>query len=114
MKKLEFEYSLEPADNELLYYPLVSVIFTNPLNGMYLPTMALLDSGAMETVLHTQIGDLLGIKLERGEQILYAGIGGMVKGYHHTIQFQVVGDITRHEIACEFGPLTETNTLLGQ
>jgi hypothetical protein len=74
----------------------------------------MIDSGAAEILLHTGIGEAMGIDITSGEKALYSGIGGVIEGYKHTLHMQVRGERTVYEVACAFAPIEGMDALFGQ
>jgi hypothetical protein len=72
------------------------------------------DSGAAEILLHTGIGEAMGIDIASGEKALYSGIGGVIEGYKHTLLMQVRGDRKTYEVVCAFAPIEGMDALFGQ
>lgn len=50
---------------------------------------ALIDSGATVSIFHTEVADLLGIKVETGKEIYLGGVSGHIKGYLHELEIEV-------------------------
>ena len=60
--------------------------------GQSAAVLGMIDSGAAEILLHSGIGEAMGIDIASGEKALYGGIGGVIEGYKHTLRMQVRGD----------------------
>ena len=73
-----------------------------------------MDSGASDTLLNAEIAEALGIDAKEGEPRIYAGVGGEVTGYQHTMTMRIMND--RHEciVPCGVLPLPAYDGLLGQ
>lgn len=52
-------------------------------------TSALVDSGATTSIFRPEVAEDLGIKIEDGEEINLAGVGGRIKGYIHNLTVEV-------------------------
>ena len=52
-------------------------------------TDALVDSGASVSLFRQEIGDLLNLEIEGGEEILLQGLGGRVIGYVHDVNISL-------------------------
>ena len=67
------------------YDPLLWVTFKSPTTGRGAAVLGMIDSGAAEILLHTGIGEAMGIDITSGEKVLFSGIGGVIEGYKHTL-----------------------------
>lgn len=52
---------------------------------------ALVDSGATISIFRAEVADILGIEIEKGEQLYLGGVGGHIKGYLHELPIEVAG-----------------------
>jgi hypothetical protein len=94
--------------------PLVWVSFKSPTTGRGAAVLGMIDSGAAEILLHTGIGEAMGLDIASGEKALYGGIGGVIEGYKHTLLMQVRGDRKTYEVTCAFAPIKGMDALFGQ
>ena len=94
--------------------PLLWVTFRSPITDRAAAVLGMIDSGAAEILLHTGIGEAMGIDITSGEKALYGGIGGVIEGYKHTVQMQVRGDKNTYEVQCAFAPIEGMDALFGQ
>jgi len=94
--------------------PLLWVTFKSPTSGGTAAVLGMIDSGAAEILLHTGIGEAMGIDIASGEKALYGGIGGVIEGYKHTVLMQVRGDRKAHEVRVAFAPIEGMDALFGQ
>lgn len=78
MKK---EFSYFEKDNQ--YFPIIEIKLKGPKNEINVK--ALIDSGASFSVFRPEIGQELGIVLEKGKKIYLSGIGGRILGYLHKL-----------------------------
>ncbi len=111
---MQFRYDIRYAGDRFEMVPRIPVVFRNAKNGRELPIFCLIDSGASEILINTEIAQALGIDVERGEPRIYGGIGGTVTGYQHTIKMQVMGDKKEFIVICGVLPLPAYDGLLGQ
>ena len=65
----------------------------------------MIDSGAAEILLHSDIGEAMGIDIASGEKVLFSGISGTIEGYKHSLLMQVRGDRKAHEVTVAFAPI---------
>jgi hypothetical protein len=113
---MKFPYTprfLEDYDS-VEHDPLLWVSFTSPETGQSAAVLGMIDSGTAEILLHTGIGEAMGIDIASGEKALYGGIGGVIEGYKHTLRMQVRGDRNTYEVACAFAPIEGMDALFGQ
>ena len=111
---LRFKYTPQIADDGSVFYtPLVGVTFIRPNSTEKIAVYATIDSGASSTLIHRDIGEQLGIKIETGTLVRYQGIGGIVEAYKHSVVVQVHGDNRVFEIVCAFARLEGTGVLFG-
>ena len=96
------------------YDPLLWVSFKSQTTGRGAAVLGMIDSGAAEILLHTGIGEAMGIDIPSGEKVIYSGIGGAIEGYKHTVLMQVRGDRKAHEVTCAFAPIEGMDALFGQ
>jgi hypothetical protein len=94
--------------------PLLWVSFMSPTTGKSAAVLGMIDSGAAEILLHTGIGEAMGIDIASGEKALYSGIGGTIEGYKHTVHMQVRGDRNTCEVSVAFAPIEGMDALFGQ
>jgi hypothetical protein len=79
---------LEPA--QFNYYPYLRVAVRH--KDITQPFLALVDSGAVDTLFPAAVAEVIGIELESGVRKVYFGIGGHAAiGYVHECQLQVQG-----------------------
>jgi hypothetical protein len=94
--------------------PLLWVSFMSPTSGQSAAVLGMIDSGAAEILLHTGIGEAMGIDITSGEKVLFSGISGTIEGYKHTVLMQVRGDKKAHEVTVAFAPIQGMDALFGQ
>jgi hypothetical protein len=111
---MQFRYDLRYTDYGFEMIPWVPVVFRNPHNGRELPIFCLVDSGASDTLLNAEIAEALGIDVQEGAPRIYAGVGGEVTGYQHTIAMRMMNDRREFIIPCGVLPLPAYDGLLGQ
>ena len=113
---MKFTYTPQLLEDyaSIILTPRLWATFKNPDNGKEVSVFGLVDSGATETLVHSEIGQALGLDVESGEKISYAGISGVVVGYRHKISMQIRGDKQEHEIECGFAPVEDVECLFGQ
>lgn len=111
---MKFRYDTRYTEHGLEMVPRVPVVFQNPLNKREIPIFCLVDSGASDVLITTEIALALGIEIEQGDLRIYGGIGGKVKGYVHRINIQLMNDTRRFSITCGVLPLPAYDGLLGQ
>ena len=111
---MQFRYDTRYTEYGFEMVPRLPVVFRNPHNGRELPIFCLVDSGASDILINTEIAHALGIEVERGEPRIYAGIGGVVTGYQHTITIRVMNDDHEFTVVCGVLPLPAYDGLLGQ
>ncbi len=111
---MKFRYDTRYTEHGFEMVPRVPVVFRNPRNSREVPIFCLIDSGASDILITTEIALALGIEIERGESRVYGGIGGEIKGYVHLVHIRVMND--KHEFAVQCGvlPLPTYDGLLGQ
>jgi hypothetical protein len=77
--------------------------------------LALVDSGADESVFHASIGRLLGIDVPKGRKKRFVGISGTgADGYVHRVRLQVVGVRDSIELDVGFLDVPGVDAILGQ
>lgn len=54
-------------------------------------TSALIDSGATVSVFRAEMGEQLGIDIEKGQEMYLGGVGGHIKGYLHKLEVRIAG-----------------------
>ena len=111
---MKFKYDTRFTGNGFEMVPRIPVQFRNPKNGMELPIFCLVDSGATEILINTEIAKALGIQVEKGKKKLYGGIGGVMDGYQHKITMRLAGDTHEFEVSCGVLDLPMYDGLLGQ
>ena len=112
---MQFKYTAQYIpDYGMMYMPRVNVFVKNRKNDIELPFLALIDSGASDTLLHSQIGEELGIDTSSGEYIELQGVGGVVAGYRHKIGLRLAGEKQVRQIECVFASLQGVDALLGE
>jgi len=75
------EFSYFQKGNQ--FFPLVDVKLKTEKNQIILK--ALVDSGATYSVFRAEIGEYLGIEIEKGKPVYLEGVGGRILGYMHNI-----------------------------
>lgn len=113
---MKFSYTPQLLDDysEVEFTPRLWVTLKNPKTDSQVAVFGLVDSGAAEILIHSQIGEALGIDVASGQRALFAGIGGVIEGYRHKIQLQARGDKKVYEVECAFAPIEDIECLLGQ
>ena len=111
---MRYEYTAKYTDYGLEYMPRIVAFVKNPKTSIELPVFGLIDSGASETLLRSQIGEELGIDIESGERVEFQGVGGITFGYRHKVLLRLVDEKKEHEIKCAFTPLPGIPALLGE
>lgn len=111
---MKFRYDTRYTEHGFEMVPRISVVFQNPQNKREIPIFCLVDSGASDILITTEIALVLGMKVEQGEPRIYGGIGGEVKGYVHNISIRVMNDNHEFTVACGVLPLPAYDGLLGQ
>jgi hypothetical protein len=113
---MKFRYTSRFVDDfeSVEHDPLLWVSFTSPATGRGAAVLGMIDSGAAEILLHTGIGEAMGIDITSGKKALYGGIGGVIEGYKHTLLMQVRGDRNTYEVECAFAPIEGMDALFGQ
>jgi hypothetical protein len=96
------------------YDPLLWVSFTSPTTERGAAVLGMIDSGAAEILLHTGIGEAMGIDITSGEKVRFSGISGTIEGYKHPVRMQVRGDKKAHEVTVAFAPIEGMDALFGQ
>lgn len=76
---MEFSYKFKAGN----LYPIKEVVLNK--DGTKLRTDALVDSGATISIFQSSIAEYLGIKIEKGENRIFQGIGGKIVGYVHNV-----------------------------
>lgn len=83
---MEFSYQ---QNNSGQFFPVIPLkIFRGK---KFLPTIALVDSGATISIFRPDIAKYLGIEIETGKEIFLGGVGGRIKGYVHNLE-TIVGN----------------------
>lgn len=111
---MQFRYDIRYAGDRFEMVPRIPVVFRNMQNGRELPIFCLIDSGASDILINTEIAQALGIDVEGGKPRMYGGIGGTVTGYEHTIKMHVMGNKEEFTVICGVLPLPAYDGLLGQ
>lgn len=111
---MKFTYDTHYTEHGFEMAPRVPMVFQNPLNKREIPIFCLVDSGASDVIIATEIALALGIEIEKGEPRIYGGIGGNVKGYMHHVVIRVMNDTREFSIACGVLPIPAFDGLLGQ
>ena len=89
---MKFNYATSIGPNGYLHFPLVEVIFRNPKNGKEVPVLALVDSGATDTMLRADVAELIGIDVHSGKRQEILGIAGKSDVYAHDLIFRLKAD----------------------
>jgi predicted aspartyl protease len=76
---------------EIFYKPVVPVVFK--FKDKSFPYQALIDTGADISIIHAEIAEQLGLKLESGEKFSFAGICGEATGFLHHIDLEIGGHV---------------------
>ena len=82
----DFPYYRNP---EGTYFPVIPIVFYH--QGKKIDASALVDSGTTISIFRSDIADLLGLTIEKGEEIYLGGVGGRIKGYIHRLKIEVAG-----------------------
>ena len=83
---MEFSYQ---QNNNGLFFPAIPLkIFKDE---KFLPTIALIDSGATISIFRPDIAKYFGLEIETGEEIFLGGVGGRIKGYIHKLKINTGG-----------------------
>jgi len=80
-------------------FPLVPVTLTNTDGNAIPPILALVDSGAIISLFHADIAQLLGLDLTAGRKIPLTGIKDSLEAYVHLVQCQV----SEYTCSCRIG-----------
>ena len=82
MKTLKrFDYQLQKSEIEgTILRPIIEIELESA-NGLWIPTNAVVDTGADYTTLNIKYTEVLGINLENSREVKGRGIGGRVKGH---------------------------------
>jgi len=72
-------------------FPLVPVTLTKSDGNTLPPILALVDSGAIISLFHADIAQLLGLDLTTGDKIPLTGIKDSLEAYVHLVQCQIDG-----------------------
>jgi hypothetical protein len=74
-----------------------------------------LDSGADKCLFSNQLGEEIGLDLEKGEEETFSGIeGGRIRTYLHEIEMQIFGDSNKISVVAGFTDAPGVNAILGQ
>ncbi|MEK7532405.1 MAG: retropepsin-like aspartic protease [Patescibacteria group bacterium] len=111
---MKFRYDTRYTEHGFEMVPRIPVVFKNPRNGREIPIFCLVDSGASDILITTEIALALGIEAKQGKPRMYGGVGGEVKGYVHTLAMKVMNDKNEFTIECGVLPLPAYDGLLGQ
>lgn len=79
------EFSYSSKNNQ--WFPTVDIIIQGPERTSIFK--ALVDSGASYSVFRAEVAKHLGIKIEKGKEILLTGIGGRILGYLHDLKVSI-------------------------
>lgn len=83
---MEFSYQQNDSGQ---FFPLIPLkIFKD---AKFLPTIALVDSGATISIFRPDIAKYLGIDIETGKEIFLSGVGGRIRGYIHKLEVNTGG-----------------------
>ncbi len=72
-------------------FPLIPITLTKSDGNNLPPLLALVDSGAIISLFHADIAQLLGLDLTTGDKIPLTGIKDGLEGYVHLVQCQIDG-----------------------
>jgi hypothetical protein len=114
---MKFKYSFQwSEDGGINYSARIPITIIHPNCNNEMPIWGLIDSGASETLINPEVGKILGIDIAKGEKVVFAGIGGNIIGYRHTVKIRVIGSKYLHTIQCAFAPVDRVgvDVLLGQ
>lgn len=106
IKKNIFSYQKNSQDQ---YFPIVPVTLSYKLQKA--DTSALIDSGATISIFKEDVADLLGIKIENGEEIFMGGVGGRIKGYLHKLDMEVASKKFKIPVIFSYEYLVSLNLL---
>src|SRR6266545_4034748 len=116
MKSKTFDYRKIPnltiPRKRWIKRPMLQVtLFVGPKHQQI---VCLVDSGADECLFHSSIGKSLGIDLEKGRRVTFAGISGTLDAYMHTIELQVQDFPDRVRVEAGFTDSDAVYAILGQ
>ena len=113
---MKFSYTPHLLDDyaSVEYDPRLWVTFRNPATDREVAVLGLVDSGAADILIHSDIGEAMGIEVASGDKALYGGIGGEIEGYKHTLVMRVRGDKKEYEVQSVFAPIASIDALFGQ
>ncbi len=80
-------------------FPIIPLRLINKNNNQVVDTDALIDSGCFCSLFSIQYATALGINLMAGQSCNFAGLGGSVRGYIHTVTIS----INNKDFVCEVG-----------
>lgn len=106
IKKNVFSYQ---KNSQGQYFPIVPVTISYKLKKA--DTSALIDSGATISIFKEDVADLLGIKIENGEEIFMGGVGGRIKGYLHKLDMEVASKKFKIPVIFSYEYLVSLNLL---
>lgn len=96
IKRLTFKYlpipKRDPKTQEIIgevYYPVVPIriSYAHKLGRIF---NALIDSGAGRNLFPAELGEMVGIKIKKGKQVIILGIGGIeINGFTHKIKIYI-------------------------
>ena len=89
---MKFPYAPVSYGGYILLEPRAPVVFTNPANGNSLSLKALVDSGAARTVLHPDLAEVLGVKLDGLDTLPISSADHDSKGYDFALKVHLAGD----------------------
>jgi len=94
---MTFRYVHVPReDGTLRRAPFIPVFIKNKF-GKVMKVIALLDSGADDTVVPKDLAEILGL-IEKGKELDTGGIGGSVKVKKSSLSFQIKNDHETHSL----------------
>ena len=76
---------------DVFYKPVLPVIFKVEEASIQYP--ALIDTGSDISIIHAEIAESLGLRLNNGQKYFFGGIGGRGEGFIHHVDM-VIGGIT--------------------
>lgn len=76
---------------DVFYKPVVPVIFKVLEKSLQYPV--LIDTGSDISIVHAEIAEQLGLKLDNGQKYSFGGIGGQGEGFIHHVDLEIGGII---------------------
>lgn len=113
---MKFPYIKTPTNDpnqKWVSRPLIPITIFGPRGSIYLD--ALVDSGADQSLFHSDIGRAIGLAIETGERKIFGGIeGGQVLTYLHPIDLQIIGIEQKIKVVVGFAETSGISAILGQ